>query len=130
MKIDRGFWFFVVGTTMLSLVLGLGAHALALPPPSFTRPILWGMAIVTIIIFLLLKKVKSNVPAGKNFTLITYYMLSIFAKFILAGISVFLILRLDVPGSRANIIFFMVCYATFTVVEIGGLLLVRANETH
>lgn len=128
MKIDRAVWFFLLALIALTVAMGWGANALATPPPSFASPILWGMAIGTAVIFYLLKSVKVNTAANSNFALVTFYLLSIFAKFILAGIAVFLMLKLDAEGSNANVIFFMICYVAFTMLEIVGLLLARTKK--
>lgn len=119
--IDRALVFFVFTLVAITLLLALGAFQLAATPPSFMNAILMGLSFTTLVIFILLKNVKKD--QHQNFVL--YYLLSIFGKFVIAGIAVFVILQQDAPSSNTNIVFFMISYVAFTLLEVVALLLVK-----
>jgi hypothetical protein len=119
--IDRAFGFFFLSLLVLTFLLGLGAFQFSVTPPSFTKPILLGLASVTMVIFFLLKSVKKE----HQQTFVMYYLLSIFLKFLLAGVAAFLILKLDAHSANSNVVFFMISYVAYTTLEIGGLLMVK-----
>lgn len=119
--IDRAFVFFVFTLVAITLLLALGAFQLAATPPSFMNAILIGLSFTTLVIFVLLKNVKKD--QHQNFVL--YYLLSIFVKFVIAGIAVFVILQQDAPSSNTNVVFFMISYVAFTILEVVALLLVK-----
>jgi hypothetical protein len=119
--IDRALVFFVFALVSITWLLALGAFQLAVTPPSFTKPILVGLSFITLVIFILLKNVKKD--QHQNFVL--YYLLSIFGKFVIAGIAVFVILQQDAASSNTNVVFFMISYVAFTSLEVTALLLVK-----
>lgn len=119
--IDRALVFFVFTLVAITLLLALGAFQLAATPPSLMNAILMGLSFTTLVIFILLKNVKKD--QHQNFVL--YYLLSIFGKFVIAGIAVFVILQQDAPSSNTNIVFFMISYVAFTLLEVVALLLVK-----
>lgn len=119
--IDRALVFFVFALVSITCLLALGAFQLAAAPPSFTKPILVGLSFMTLVIFILLKNV--NKDQHQNFVL--YYLLSIFGKFVIASIAVFVILQQDASSSNTNVVLFMISYVTFTILEVIALLLVK-----
>ncbi|MFM8742467.1 MAG: hypothetical protein ACKODM_03935 [Cytophagales bacterium] len=86
------------------------------------------MALVTTALFIFLRRIKNKTNRENQFALVTFYMLSIFLKFIMAGVVVFIILKYDTPNANANVIFFMVCYISFTVLEVAALVSIRPQS--
>lgn len=128
MKIDRALLFFLVAIVITAFLLLLGAVRWGNSAPSDAQLIVLFTAVATLIIFLLLRKVKTQTVASNNFALVSFYLLSIFAKFILAGIAVFLMLKEDPAAADSNVVFFMVCYVAFTFLEVVALLSIRTNS--
>lgn len=128
MKIDRVFLFFFLTVIMITLLLGWGAMLFGDPSPTATRTILIGMALVTTALFIFLRRIKNKTNRENQFALVTFYMLSIFLKFVMAGVVVFIILKYDTPNANANVIFFMVCYISFTVLEVAALVSIRPQS--
>ncbi|MFM7851114.1 MAG: hypothetical protein ACKO96_04170 [Flammeovirgaceae bacterium] len=129
MKIDRAFLFFFLTVILVTLLLEWGATLFGDFTSTVTRPVLMGMALVTTALFIFLRRIKNKVNRENQFALVTFYMLSIFLKFIIAGVVVFIILKYDTPNANANVIFFMVCYISFTVLEVAALVSIRSPQS-
>jgi hypothetical protein len=125
MKVDRPLIVFLIANFLLAFFLVWGATHWASPAPTFTQPIVWGGSFTTLLIFLFLKRIKSKQQSKDNFALVSFYLLSIFGKFVLAGIAVFVMLKTDVLGGERNVVFFMICYVAFTILEVVSLLFIR-----
>lgn len=125
MKVDRPLIVFLIANFSLAFFLIWGATHWASPAPTFTQPIAWVSSFATVLIFLFLKRVKSKQQSKDNFALVSFYLLSIFVKFVLAGIAVFAMLKADVAGSERNVVFFVICYVAFTILEVVSLLFIR-----
>jgi hypothetical protein len=117
-----GIFFFVLA--ILTFLLGWGAFQWAGTPPSFAHQILFGLSVGTLLIFFLLKRV----PANQHQTFAMYYLFSVFTKFLCGGAAVFVILLFDKPSANSNAVYFLICYAVFTTLEIVGLLLARKEQ--
>jgi hypothetical protein len=129
MKIDRALLFFFLAVIMLTLLLGWGATLFGDFSSTVTKPLLMGMALVTTALFIFLRRIKNKANRENQFALVTFYMLSIFLKFVMAGVVVFVILKNDATQANANVVFFMVCYVSFTVLEVIALVLIRAPRS-
>lgn len=109
--------FFYLTLLMLSLVLYFGLTLVNFVQPSHASQILLFVFITTSVLFFYLVRSKTNRPES----FVPFYLLTIAIKLVAyAGFMIFVILK-NRGGAAANVVFFMIVYFLFTLVEVAFL---------
>lgn len=108
----------VFAATLVIVAATLGMQALNwMDNPTYLTEIVMILSLSTILIYARLRKV----PANKPEQFIKLYLASIVIKLFLGACLMFLIVLWDGPTAIANGGVFLICYFTFTALEIGFL---------
>lgn len=105
---------------MIALTIGIyaGTNLLAnnglIDPPSYAVVTLVGLFLTTTLVYFFLVYSKSKHPLD----FVRNYLLTLVLKIIMAGVYVFIIMRLDPPWATSNAAFFLICYFIFTGLEV------------